>query len=106
MSDKQQYFFVFSSGEYSDYGIGNICVCDHEVKKEEWNAYYKVFQDESSRLRQIAYAHREKMTYAVFMDTPEYLAYQKFITENDPEKNFQKLHGMTVLDYEELWRDG
>jgi len=32
-----QFFFCFSEGSYSDYGIHGLYVYDHEVTQEEWD---------------------------------------------------------------------
>lgn len=102
MSD--QYFFMFSSGSYSDYSVGGLYVCDHEVTEKEWDDFYKKYVDENGRL--IA-AYRDKWgpSYAEYSGTPEYLVWREYLKNSDPEGDFQKLHNMVEVPVTEMWRD-
>ncbi len=97
------FYFTFSSGEYSDYGIGDICICDHEVSKDEWHKHYQVFQDEKAKLQW------ELMGYASWDEwydgAGNYDALQLWEITNLPEKTFQQLHDMTVLNITNFHRD-
>lgn len=102
-----QFYFCFSEGSYSDYGINGLYVCDHNVTKEEWEAHYAAYLKELEKFPD-APSYRER-------ETPEYAAYyadgggcqirQAWIEANDPEKSFQAKHNMVRIEYTELWRD-
>lgn len=93
----QQFFFMFSSGEYSDYRAGSICVCDHAVTKEEWDTHYRKYQD-------AVRARREKLGESLY-DEPHWTRHQRWEKRNDPETTFQKLHGMKRIEVAEFWRN-
>jgi hypothetical protein len=103
-----QYFFMFSSGAYSDYGVHGLHVCDHPVSKQEWYDYYKVYQEEVARLRSVVeekfgtrwYWSDDEMVYS----SSEYVAYDNYQREGC-EGAFQRLHNMKELQVEEFWRD-
>jgi hypothetical protein len=99
----KQHFFMFSSGSYSDYGVGGVYVCDHEVTEDEWKAHYGAFQDESARLSKVWFASEgySRRNY----EAPENLSRMAYIKEYDPETMFQRMHNMVAVPVLELWRD-
>lgn len=88
-----QHYFAFSMGSYSDYGVGGFFVCDHAVSYDDWKAHYEAFQTKLSEKR------------AESMGNNDWPAFRKWESENEPEASFQKLHNMTQIEYQELWRD-
>lgn len=106
MSD--QYFFMFSSGEYSDYGVNGLYVCDHPVTKQEWHDFYKVYQEEVARLRGVVEEKFGERFYwsenKDFYNSPEYKAYDNY-QQGGCEFAFQKQHNMQEVLVEEFWRD-
>lgn len=92
----KQYFYQFSQGTYSDYSVGGLFVCDHEVSEAEWDAHYEAYQTECRKRAQSA-------GYNYHSD--EYKAYQKFKEEHNPESTFIWLHNMQPVECGEFWRD-
>lgn len=97
----KQYFYQFSEGSYSDYSVGGLYVCDHEVTEAEWDAHYKAYQEEVFRLSNMIPSDRMLRD----INSEEYKVYRKFQEECAPEKTFAELHNMTAVECTELWRD-
>lgn len=97
----KQYFYQFASGSYSGYSTGELCVCDHEVTEQEWDEFYKLHRDACRELADkvprtpVGSFDRTSTEYKIYLD--------KY--DNDPEKQFQVLHNMQVVEFTELWRD-
>lgn len=103
MTKTKQYFYQFSTGEYSDYRVGGLFVCDHEVTGAEWKLAYEVYQTECERLAVLV--PKRQGSWVWNNDSPEYCAYNKHREDNHPEKLFQRLHNMHAVECVELWRD-
>jgi hypothetical protein len=101
METPKQFFFVFSSGEYSDYRIGSLYVCDHEVTEAEWDEHYRAYRDESN-LRSRTF---NRLSYQDPSRTALYQEWDKWTRENNPEVSFIKRHGMREIEYLEFQRD-
>lgn len=102
----KQYYYQFANGEYSDYCVGGLYLCDHEVNEDEWKAHYKMYQGQSSRLFQAIPRDNSTNGYGgtIKLGSYEYKAYRDY-RNNNPEKSFQELHGMVAVECTELWRD-
>lgn len=92
-----KFYFMFSSGEYSDYSVGAFCVCDHEVSGQQWHDHYRKYQDTLQ-------ARRDRLGEAIY-DEPNWTRQQNWEKRNDPEKAFRKFHGMKLVNIQELRRD-
>lgn len=100
------YFFQFSQGEYSDYSVGGLYVCDHEVTEDEWKEHYLIYQ-------QIAKEHaktRPVIRYPAKVlareeDSKKYWEWYQWFEDNSPEKSFVELHNMVEVDCVGLHRD-
>ena len=97
-------YFMFSNGSYSDYCVGGLYTCDHEVSESDWDAHYKIYSDECARLAKLIPTEPGN-GYRRIYDSDEMRAYQAYRNEYDPEESFQKLHGMVALECAEFWRD-
>lgn len=121
----QQYFFMFSSGSYSDYSVGGLYVCSHKVPHEEWEAHYETYQRALKDVQdgaKIAYGkrigcghteHHDKYNGCViigqnapaFWNSDEWRALCEWKHANDPETTFIALHNMLQVEVTECWRD-
>lgn len=102
----QQYFFMFSSGSYSEYGVCGIYICDHPVTEEEWKVHYQAYYDEGRKLYSAIpqLFWREHISYEERLQkSPEFKAYDDWCKANEPVKIFTALHRMTEVPYLELW---
>jgi hypothetical protein len=120
----KQYYFMFSNGSYSDYYVGGMYVCDHEVTETEWYEFRRQSKSDEKAHKErtiVAYGERTgkghtKTIYhqrdgndlvVVNADgyflSPEYKEYRKWCEENDPNEAFRKLHGMVEIEYVECW---
>lgn len=99
----KQYFYQFSQGSYSDYGVGGLFSCDHEVTEEEWDNCYKVFSDECLRLTKLIPTDPSNSWRRIY-DSDEMRAYTAYRAQC-PEEAFQKLHNMVAVPCVELWWD-
>lgn len=97
------HFFQLSQGSYSDYSVGGLYVCDHEVKVEEWDAYYKGYQDvlDAKRKELITVPYTEREAYS--MQCREWVKFHDSLPR--PEESFIRLHKMVEVDCTEFWRD-
>lgn len=86
----KQYFYMFSNGSYSDYCVGGMYVCDHEVTEKEWEEHFQ---------------HYLENVASTAPGWHNYDARNKWEEENRPEITFQKKHNMKPVEYEEFWRD-
>jgi hypothetical protein len=106
------HFFMFSSGEYSDYGVGGMYVCDHVVTTSEWEQFA------ADKLAQRQKARNESVTkykartgegddyHGVPVDwygSDEYEECCKYCDENCSQDLFIKAHNMRKVEYTELW---
>ena len=85
----KKYFYMFSEGSYSDYCVGGMYVCDHEITEQEWKDHYNNY------LENVAPTAPSWRSYE---------ARQEWEAENNPEITFQKKHNMKPVEYEEFWR--
>jgi hypothetical protein len=100
------YYFMFSSGSYSDYSVGGLYVCDHEVTEKEWGDFYNAWQAELNGLRELLY---QKLGYS-YHHVPGYRSDETFLAveefkKHDPETLFQVMHNMVEVPVTEMWRD-
>jgi len=100
------YYFVFTQGQYEEYDIQEICVCDHEVTPREYAVYMEKYE---STLEEV-FGRIPKIDLGTCYkpsdyNSKEHAEYCKWIEDNDPVKAFKELHGMKPLECVELyWR--
>jgi hypothetical protein len=106
------HFFMFSSGEYSDYCVGGMYVCDHVVTKDEWEQFVadklakRQKAREDSMLKYRTRAGVNIFYYGVpegWYESDEYEEYHKYCDENCMRDLFIKAHNMCEVKYTELW---
>jgi hypothetical protein len=107
------HFFMFSSGEYSDYCVGGMYVCDHIVNAEGWRQFAKDKQEQRQKVRNdsiLKYRARtgegSTLYYGVhegWYASEECEEFRKYCDENCPKDLFIKAHGMRKVEYTELW---
>lgn len=103
---ENQYFFMFSKGSYSDYYVGGLYVCDHEVTEKEWDDFYQAWRDEVRELRELLH---QKLGYGYYhvngyKKDETYLTVKEF-EKHSPETLFQVMHNMEEVPVTEMWRD-
>lgn len=110
----KQYYFMFSNGSYSDYSVGGLFMCDHEVSEKAWDKHYMLFQKTlANKCEELMEAFNERTGRTVlplrfdhdWWDSGEKATLDKWKAENDPETTFQVQHGMVALDVTEMWKD-
>lgn len=99
----KQYFYQFSQGSYSDYGVGGLFVCDHEIPESDWDNHYKIFSDECTRLAKLIPTEVGN-SYRRIVDSSEMKTYKEF-RDKTPEEAFQSIHNMIAVECTEFWRD-
>jgi hypothetical protein len=107
------HFFMFSSGEYSDYCVGGMYVCDHVVTTSEWEQFAedKLAQRQKARSDSIvAYRNRNGETTDIYAGYPtgwfgskEYEGWLAYCEDNNSQDLFIKAHNMKRVEYTELW---
>ena len=100
----KQYFFMFTSGTDSRYGVTGLCTCDHKVEESEWEEHIKTYDSEYYR----HYAPYEKLRdagMAANPESPEYKNFVKWRDANDPTTTFIAKHNMQKVEYTELFAD-
>jgi hypothetical protein len=100
------HFFMFSNGEYSDYSVRGMYVCDHIVDEEEWEQFAKDKSAQRQKAREdsiLKYCARTGDGVKGWYRSDEYKEYQKYCDENCVKDLFIKVHGMREIFYTELW---
>jgi hypothetical protein len=120
----KQHFFMFSQGSYSDYMVGGLYACDHEVSEAEWREHCEKYYIALENKRTEVYkAFGERTGYGTSLDyrgmvsspkdfnqcreyngSIEYHNLKKWEAENDPEKTFQEMHNMVPVEHNEMHR--
>lgn len=98
-----RHYFMFSAGEYDDYGVTSICSCDHVVTMGEWRAHLSSYWKEHER--RYWSSSREYPTWDAWYDAGCMAKFERWEKKSNPEKTFQKLHGMTVLSATNFHKD-
>lgn len=97
------HYFIFTSGEYSDYRVDGICVCDHPVSSDEWHAHLVKYR------RELEKRQWEGMGYDswdAWYDAGGSAALARWTARNNPVKKFIKLHKMRPVPSTEFNNDG
>jgi hypothetical protein len=97
---------MFSSGEYSDYCVGGMFMCDHIVTVDEWQQFAKDRREQIQKARNSSldkYRARTGLNTSEWYKSDEYKEYCKYAEENNAEDLFVKAHNMKRVEYTELW---
>lgn len=96
------HYFMFSEGSYSDYMVGGLYACDHEVTKEDWKRHLEDC-DALYEAKCVEIFGTDKRWW--LNNTPERSkAWADWRMQNDPDASFVAKHNMTKIEYTELWR--
>jgi hypothetical protein len=99
------YYFMFSEGSYSDYMVGGMYSCDHEVTEDEWHSHLAAYETERTAKQVEIYGHDFNKPYSWQRHTREqHVEMSAWSEANDPDKTFVAKHNMTRVAYEEFWR--
>jgi hypothetical protein len=113
LNGKKHYLYQFSWGEYSDYRVGGVFLCDHEVTLEEWGAHESVYSEEAGKRSREFNIKWQHATYDKRKADPdldkayraEWEALNQWRKDNDPEESFVKLHNMVPIQCIELRKE-
>lgn len=111
------HYFMFSNGEYSDYCVGGMYVCDHDVGEDEWKAFVADLSELKKRAKLhwldmfvtrtgVTPKHRDGGYFEGYDDwwgSEECEAYRVYVDENNAQELFIKKHNMKPVEYTELW---
>ena len=106
-----QYFFVMSSGSYSDYGVGGFFVADHPITEYEFHTFLnEQEQFENEGLAEIGATRYYQGGYSGgYKENECWVAYEKgraFLQSiGSREARFVRLHNLEPVEYTELWQD-
>ena len=96
------YHFMFSEGAYSDYMVGGLYACDHEVTEDEWDKHCQAYDKE--RKKKIVEMFGSEHNYWYARDNDINRQFNNWCSQNNPEQTFIQWHNMTKIEYTELWR--
>lgn len=101
------YFFQMSTGSYSDYSVGCVYACDHEVTDEMWAKHYGDYQQAIEDKREevcvettILGKMPSRTTLSQWAEVEQWRSVQP-----RPEDTFVDLHNAVPVCTLEFWRD-
>lgn len=89
-AQQKTFYYAFSDGLYSDYGVNGLYACGHKVTEEEWDEHCQEYENNRECKFKLLKTLKDK---------------QDWLIKNNPDKSFQEKHGMKKIDYAEFWRD-